>query len=76
MKTIDIHTHGIGGYDTRTNDPEKILAMARIHGSSDVSAIVPTIYSGTLEEMRSQLAAIKRAMEARRNAAHPKPELP
>ncbi|HEY3278082.1 MAG TPA: hypothetical protein VGJ94_15805 [Syntrophorhabdaceae bacterium] len=64
MKTIDIHTHGIGGYDTHTKDPEEILAMASIHGSSDVSAIVPTIYSGTLEEMRSQLATIKRAMEA------------
>ena len=63
MRLIDIHTHGIGGYDTRTSNEEDILKMAEIHASAGVSAIIPTIYPDTIEMMRENMLAVKRAME-------------
>ncbi len=43
---VDIHTHGIGRYDTRTEKPEDILNMAKLHAKHGTTAILPTIYSG------------------------------
>jgi len=63
MNIIDIHTHGIGGYDTRKATEEAILKMAEIHGSSGVSAILPTIYPDTIQVMRENMMVVKRAME-------------
>src|SRR3972149_2902118 len=63
MNIIDIHTHGIGGYDTWKATEEAILKMAEIHGSSGVSAILPTIYPDTIQVMRENMMVIKRAME-------------
>jgi N-acetylglucosamine-6-phosphate deacetylase len=34
-----------------------------IHGAHGVSAILPTIYPATIEEMRADMAAVKQAME-------------
>ena len=64
MKVIDIHTHGIGGYDTRTTDIEHILKIAEIHGSYGVTEIIPTIYPSTIRVMRENMAVIRKAMEA------------
>ena len=63
MRVIDVHTHGIGGYDTRTSDVEHILKIAEIHGSYGVSEIVPTIYPATRGIMRDNMSLIKNAME-------------
>lgn len=63
VKIIDVHTHGIGGYDTQTADPHDILMMASIHGSHGVWGIVPTIYAASVEEMRENMAAVKEAIE-------------
>ncbi len=60
---IDIHTHGIGRYDTRTNNPEDILNMAKLHAKAGTAAILPTIYSGTIQQMRANIKAVKKAME-------------
>lgn len=60
---IDIHTHGIGGYDTRDATPETILKIAGIHGSHGVSAVLPTIFAGPIAAMRADMAAVKQAME-------------
>lgn len=65
MKTIDIHTHGIGGYDTKTITPEHILKIAEIHGAHGVSEILPAIYPASIEEMRGNMAAVKLAMKRR-----------
>lgn len=62
MKTIDIHTHGIRGYDTETNSEDEILRIAEIHGSCGVSGIILTLYPSTIEQMRGRIAAIKNAM--------------
>jgi N-acetylglucosamine-6-phosphate deacetylase len=64
MKVIDVHTHGIGGYDTRTTDVEHILKIAEIQGSYGVTEIIPTIYPATVEVMRDTMSVIRKAMEA------------
>lgn len=63
MKTIDVHTHGIGGFDTRTASEGHILKIAEIQGSLGVSEIVPTVYPSSIETMRENMHAIKKAME-------------
>ncbi len=62
MKIYDIHTHGIGGYDTRASSPEDILEVARMHGERGVQGIVLSVYPGPLEEMRADMEAIGEAM--------------
>lgn len=63
MEIIDIHTHGIAGYDTRTSDYKDILKLAEIHGSAGVQAIMPTVYPAPIQKMRENMTAIKKAME-------------
>jgi N-acetylglucosamine-6-phosphate deacetylase len=63
MPITDIHTHGIGDYDTKGATPEDILRIAEIHSSHGVDAIIPTVYSGPIDRMRLDIAAVKKAME-------------
>jgi N-acetylglucosamine-6-phosphate deacetylase len=69
MTTIDIHTHGIGGFDTRTTKADDILAIAGGHGSRGVTAIIPTLYSSPIPIMRSQMEAVREAMDRQKNAS-------
>lgn len=62
-KIIDIHTHGIAGYDTRTVNEADILKMAEIHASCGVSEIMPTIYPDTIKVMRENMMAVRKGME-------------
>jgi N-acetylglucosamine-6-phosphate deacetylase len=66
-KVIDIHTHGIGGYDTRTTDAAHILKIAEIQGSHGVSEIIPTIYPATVKVMRENMTVIKEAMDKQKS---------
>ncbi|MBI5195374.1 MAG: amidohydrolase family protein [Nitrospirae bacterium] len=61
---MDLHTHGIGNYDTRTKNPEDILKIASLHGRAGTSAILPTVYSGAVRQMRENMEAVRRAMQA------------
>lgn len=74
MKIIDVHTHGIGGYDTRTSDVEHILKIAEIHGSYGVTEIIPTVYPATIKVMRDNLALIKKAMDIQASQPVLRPE--
>ena len=69
MNIIDIHTHGIDGFDTRTSNPIDIIRMAEIQASLGVSAIVLTIYPDSIEIMRQNMMAVQKAMELQKNAA-------
>lgn len=69
MRIIDIHTHGINGYDTRTTDVNHILKIAETHGSYGVSEIIPTIYPATIKIMRENMSIIKQAMEQQNHNA-------
>lgn len=62
MKTIDVHTHGIGGFDTTAVSENDILRIAEIHGSHGVSKIIPTVYPSTIGLMREHMQTIKDAM--------------
>ena len=65
---IDLHTHGIGRYDTRTADPRDILKMADLYGRAGTAAFVPTIYPGPLEEMRTNMEAVRKAILSQQSA--------
>ena len=67
MKVIDVHTHGIGGYDTRTNVLDHILKIADIHGSHGVSEIMLSIYPAKLELMRKHMGVVKKAIDKQNN---------
>ncbi len=60
---VDLHTHGIGMYDTRTDDPEDVLTLAKAHAKAGTVAILPTIYSANIDEMRKSLKAVRTAMD-------------
>jgi N-acetylglucosamine-6-phosphate deacetylase len=66
---IDIHVHGARDYDTRTRRQDDVLQVADIHGERGTSAILPTIYPGSIEIMRENMAAVLRAKETQRAGA-------
>jgi N-acetylglucosamine-6-phosphate deacetylase len=70
MKIIDIHTHGIGGYDTKSNKVEDILEIAEIFGSQGVSEIIPTIYPSSINIMRENMMTVKKAMERQKDISN------
>ena len=71
MRTIDIHIHGVGGYDTRTASEDDILKVAEILGSQGVSEIIPTIYPSSVNEMRKNMMAVGKAMDKQRGISNP-----
>jgi N-acetylglucosamine-6-phosphate deacetylase len=66
---VDIHVHGAEKYDTRTRRQDDILQVAGIHGRRGTSAILPTVYPASVETMRENMAAVRRAMEAQKEGA-------
>jgi N-acetylglucosamine-6-phosphate deacetylase len=66
---IDIHVHGAEKYDTLTRRQDDILRLADIHGSRGTDAVLPTVYPGTVEDMRENLSAIQRAMSTQTSGA-------
>jgi len=68
MRVNDIHTHGIGGYDTRSGKAEDILRIAEIFGFQGVSEIILTIYPSTIKTMRENMMAVRKAMERQHSA--------
>jgi len=62
LHLIDLHTHGIGRYDTMTENPDEILRMARLYADAGITAFLPTIYSGTIGQMRANMEAVREAM--------------
>lgn len=66
---IDVHVHGAATYDTRTRRQDDILQMAIIHGERGTSAMLPTIYPGSIESMRDNMIAVQRAMAVQREGA-------
>jgi N-acetylglucosamine-6-phosphate deacetylase len=66
---VDLHTHGLGRYDTRTGRPEDILHLARLHAERGTGAILATVYPGPIVEMRSNLEAVRIAMSLQMRSA-------
>ncbi|MDH4232813.1 MAG: amidohydrolase family protein [Nitrospirota bacterium] len=59
---IDLHTHGIGRYDTRLGSPEHIVRMAALHAKRGTGAILPTIYPDSIDVMRKNMEAVRKAI--------------
>jgi len=66
---VDIHVHGAENCDTRTRRQDDIIRMADIHGKRGTSALVPTVYPGSIEAMRENMTAVRRAVAAQREGA-------
>ena len=66
---VDIHVHGAEKYDTRTRRQDDILQVAGIHGQRGTSAILPTVYPASIDLMRENMAAVRRAMSVQRDGA-------
>lgn len=64
---IDLHTHGIGRFDTKTDNPADILKVAELHARAGMSAILPTIYSGLISEMLANIEAVRKAIETQQS---------
>lgn len=63
MRVVDIHTHGLGGIDTRTTNHDDILNIAELQRRYGTTDMVPTIYPGPIATMRKNMMAVKEAME-------------
>ncbi|MBF0606677.1 MAG: amidohydrolase family protein [Magnetococcales bacterium] len=63
MEVIDIHTHGIGSFDTETASRKQIIKIAELHAQNGVEIIVPTIYASEIDVMRLHVLTVKKAME-------------
>lgn len=66
---IDIHVHGASDYDTRTRRQDDILRVAEIHGNRGTSAFLPTIYPASIEVMRENMGAVRRALQVQTEGA-------
>jgi N-acetylglucosamine-6-phosphate deacetylase len=60
---IDLHTHGVEGFETRSAEAGTMLRIAGVQGGAGVSAVLLSLYPGPLPAMRAQMAAVKSAME-------------
>lgn len=54
---IDVHTHGIAGYDFLTADSDALCVMSKAYLSRGVTTVMPTLASASLSDM---LGAAKR----------------
>jgi N-acetylglucosamine-6-phosphate deacetylase len=63
MRVIDIHTHGIDGYDTKTVSPDDILRIAEIQGSHGVSEILLAVYPSSIKTMRQNMETVRKAIQ-------------
>jgi N-acetylglucosamine-6-phosphate deacetylase len=73
MRIVDVHTHGLGGFDTLTENPDDMLKIAELHGNQGVTDIVPTIYPGPVEIMRKNMTAVKEAIQKQRSTVSGRP---
>lgn len=62
IDTIDVHTHGIGGFDTKNSSPEDIIRIAQIQAENGVTGFLPTVYPRPISKMRKDMENIKKAM--------------
>ncbi len=55
---VDVHTHGIGGYDFVTADRAELAQMARAYAVRGVTTVMPTLASAPYERMIEQARLI------------------
>lgn len=70
MEIIDLHTHGLGGFDSRSTDLAHLLKIADLHGARGTKQIVLSLYPSAIPVMRTSMALVREAMQVQ--AAIPK----
>ncbi len=73
MRSVDVHTHGIGGFDTRQASVDALARAAALHGAAGVSDIVLSIYPDSIPKMRGQMELVHQTMERQRSAFSSQP---
>ncbi len=63
---IDIHTHGVGGYDFLTEDEEQVINGANRMLKFGVTSVLPTVSTAPFHRIEKAVIAIKKAMESDR----------
>jgi N-acetylglucosamine-6-phosphate deacetylase len=71
MNFIDLHTHGLAGFDSRSDRPEDYLKWAAAMKAHGTDAFLPTLFPGPVDVMRGQLAAIRGAMSEQAKGSAP-----
>jgi N-acetylglucosamine-6-phosphate deacetylase len=66
---IDLHTHGLAGFDSRSGKPEDYLHWAAAMKAHGTDGFLPTLFPGPADVMRGQLKAIRSAMSEQREGA-------
>ena len=61
---IDIHTHGAGGYDFFTSDPEQIVNGCNFLAQYGVTTVLPTVSASPFNDMAKTVKAFKKAKES------------
>ncbi len=61
-RAVDLHLHGVDGFDTTVASVDAILKIAEIEGQAGVSAVVLSIHPGPIETMRARMDAVREAM--------------
>lgn len=69
MEIIDLHTHGISGYDSRTTDVDHLLRIAELHGSRGTTQLVLSIYPAPIRVMRESMELVRQAMNVQQASA-------
>lgn len=64
---IDIHTHGGGGYDFMDGGVNPVVEGARMHLNHGTTSIMPTTLSSGIEELKSAISNIGKAMKIKDN---------
>ncbi|MHB8174441.1 MAG: N-acetylglucosamine-6-phosphate deacetylase [Nitrospirota bacterium] len=68
---IDLHTHGLAGFDSRSDNPGDYLKWAAAMKAYGTDAFLPTLFPGPVEAMRGQLKAIRGAMSEQKSPTSP-----
>jgi N-acetylglucosamine-6-phosphate deacetylase len=71
MNFIDLHTHGLAGFDSRSDRPEDYLKWAAAMKAHGTDGFLPTLFPGPVDVMRGQLAAIRGAMSGQKSPPSP-----
>ncbi len=67
---IDMHTHGAGGGDFMSSDPEDYIKACEMHLQHGTTSIYPTTLSATTKEIKGAINAFKTAKERMKKRAN------
>ena len=61
---IDIHTHGAGGYDFLTDNPETVISGMNYMLKFGATTVLPTVSAAPISDMLNAVIAVKKAKES------------